>query len=366
MDAPETTGSTRAGAGRIPAELWRRQIEAVLASWGMAEAEAGTTAGILLAADLMGIDSHGAALLPLYEEVIREGGAVTAPEVDVVRDAGAVALIDAGGGFGHVPSAMAVEMAAEHAGRLGLAAVSVRNSSHYGAAGVYARRLAERGLVGVSTSSVWQAAIVPTGGLEPKLGTNPWAFAAPSARGRPFLLDMATSTAAIGKIKLAQRAGRALPEGWAMTPEGAPLTDPAAALAHTLLVPLGGHKGYGLASMVEILSSVFSGAAPTPARGEPGGPHDVGHFVLALDPAAVRGSREAFEADLDRMVDGLRATRPADRGRPVMVAGDPEYACEDERHAHGIPLPGPLAAQLREIAERSGAPYLLKREGAAT
>ena len=113
-------------------------------------------------------------------------------------------------------------------------------------------------------------AIVPTGGLEPKLGTNPIAFGAPSARGKPFLLDMATSTAAIGKLKLAQRAETELPEGWALTREGAPQRDPTLALLDPLLAPLGGHKGYGLATMVEVLSSVLSGAALTPLRGEPG------------------------------------------------------------------------------------------------
>ena len=354
-----------ARAPRISAEVWRSQILGQLRAWGMAEGHAGTTADVLLAADLMGVDSHGAALLPLYDQLVREDGVETAPEIRVVREAGAVALIDAGGGFGHVPCAMAVEMAAERAERLGLAAIAVRDASHYGAAGVYARRLAERGLIGVSTSSVWQAAIVPTGGLEPRLGTNPFAFAAPSGRGRPFLLDMATSTAAIGKIKLAHRAGRGIPEGWALTRAGAPLTDAAAALADTLLMPLGGHKGYGLATVVEILSSVLSGSALTPARDGPRGRHDVGQFVLALDPGLVRDSRADFEADLERMTDALRATPPSDPARPVMVAGDPEWAREDDRRAHGIPLPAPLAAQLREIADRSGAPFVLTPEGAA-
>jgi len=353
-------------AERVDSATWRRQALAILSAWGMSDAHAAVTADVLVAADLMGIDSHGLTLLPLYAQQLGNGGATATPTIEIVHDMGAVALIDGDAGFGQVPGMMAVDMAADRAGRFGISAISIRNSNHYGAAGVYVRRLAEQGLVGISTSSVWRAGIVPTGGLAPKLGTNPIAFAAPSARGQPFLLDMATSTAAIGKLKLAQRAETELPEGWALTRQGTPQRDPNLALLDPLLAPLGGHKGYGLATMVEVLSSVLSGAALTPLRGAPGQKHDVGHFILALDPAMIRGSRAAFEADLDRMVDGLRATDPIDPAHPVMVAGDPEYAREADRLAHGIPLSAKLAAQLREIAERAGAAFLFERESAPT
>jgi LDH2 family malate/lactate/ureidoglycolate dehydrogenase len=349
------------GERRVPLDIWRRQVGAILVGLGHDDEGAATIADVLVAADLMGIDSHGANMLPLYERWIRAGGATARPEIRVERDHKAVVLIDGGGGFGQAPSMMAVRIAAERARDFGVAAVAIRNSNHYGAAGVYVRRLAEAGLIGISTSSVWRPAIVPTGGLEPKLGTNPIALAAPSARGRPFLLDMATSTAAIGKIRLAEQAGEPIPEGWALTPEGRPQRDPAAALREALLVPLGGYKGYGLAVAVEILSSALSGAALTPAdvRGE--GAYDVGHFLLALDPALVRGG--GFEDDLDRMADALRATRPLDPESPVLVAGDPQYACEDDRLANGIPLTAGFAALLQELAARCGAPFLLDGEG---
>ena len=366
MEAGTAQIDADATVRRVPAALWRRQIEALLGAWGMAAPHAAVTAEVLLAADLMGIDSHGASMLPLYGQQLRDGGATATPQIEVVHEKAAAALIDAGGGFGQVPTMMAVDMAAERAERFGIACVAIRNSNHYGAAGVYARRLAERGLIGLSTSSVWRAAIVPTGARQARLGTNPVAFAAPSARGRPFLLDMATSTAAIGKLKLAARAGTEMPEGWALTPDGEPLTDPVAALRDTLLVPLGGHKGYGLATMVEVLSSVLPGAVLTPCRGAPRGSHDVGHFVLALDPGLLRGSRAAFEADLDRMTDALRATPPANPAQPVLVAGDPEYAAEDERLARGIPLSPAFEAQWRAVIEASRAPLLIAREDART
>jgi LDH2 family malate/lactate/ureidoglycolate dehydrogenase len=348
----------------VPAALWCRQAEDIFAAWGMSAEHAATIADALTAADLMGIDSHGLALLSLYEQQLRSGGANPRPDIRVVLDHAAVALIDADASFGQVPGMMAVDMAAGRAETYGIAAVAIRNSNHYGAAGIYARRLAERGLVGISTSSVWRPAIVPTGGIEPRLGTNPIAFAAPCRNGRPFLLDMATSAAAIGKLRLAQRAEKPIPEGWALTRDGKPQIDPGEALLDVLLVPLGGYKGFGLATMVEILSSTLSGAAQAPLRGAPEGRHDVGHFVLALDPALLRGSREDFAEDMERMVEALRATAPLESDAAVMVAGDPEYRREDERLAHGIPLPDKLERQLRDIAERAGAPFHLEPETA--
>lgn len=341
---------------RIPVEAWRAQLLAIMRGLGLGEADAVATADVLTEADIAGIDSHGAGLLELYARQIAEGGAEPRPEIRVVRDHAAVALIDGGGGFGHRATLMAVDMAAERAERFGIAAIGIRNSNHYGAAGVYARRLAERGLLGFCFSSGWRPAIVPTGGMEPKLATNPIAFAAPSASGRPFLLDMATSAAAIGKLRLAQQAGRPIPEGWALTREGEAERDPSAALRDALLVPLGGHKGYGLATMVEVLSSVLTGAATTP-EGRETGLWDVGHLVIALAPALMRG--DGFEEDLDRMSAALRATPPVDPARPVMVAGDPEYRCEDDRRANGIPVTEQGVARMRGVAERCGAPFTL-------
>jgi LDH2 family malate/lactate/ureidoglycolate dehydrogenase len=349
----------------IPAVLWRRQAQGILKAWGMSDEHAATTADVLTAADLMGVDSHGLALFDLYEKQLQEGGANPRPEIRLEIDRAAVALINADASFGQVPSMMAVDMASSRAETYGISAISIRNSNHYGAAGVYARRLAERGLIGISASSVWRPAIVPTGGIEPKLGTNPIAVGAPCTGARPFLLDMATSAAAIGKLRLAQHAETPLPEGWALARDGRPERDATRALLDVLLVPLGGHKGYGLATMVEILSSTLSGSAMAPMRGKPSGRHDVGHLFLAIDPSLLRGSREAFADDMARMTEALRATPAADEAAPVMVAGDPQYLCEDERLAQGIPLPPQFEMQLREIAQRAGTPFILEEEEAA-
>ncbi|MGQ9370158.1 Ldh family oxidoreductase [Azospirillum sp. ST 5-10] len=353
----------------VPAERLHRQLVAVLRAWGMPASDAGETADVLLEADLRGIDSHGFALLPLYDELRRSGRLVMAAEVRVVRDGAATGLIDGGGGLGAVPSLRAMDLAAAKARTFGLGAVAVRNSNHHGAAGVYALRAAGQGLIGVATTAVHRPAIVPTFGTRPMLGTNPIAFAAPAGRNPPFLLDMATSTAAVGKLKLAARAGTALPEGWALTPDGRSQSDPDRALADKLLTPLGGsrelggHKGYGLAAMVEVLSTVLAGASFAPLRPDGAARNDVGHFFLALDPHAFRDDG-GFEADLDAVVEALRATAPVDPARPVLVAGDPEHRTRERRLREGVPVPRSLADTVGAIARAAGAEDLLARPAA--
>jgi LDH2 family malate/lactate/ureidoglycolate dehydrogenase len=341
-----------------------RQIEAIFRAWGFPRDQARISADVLTAADCLGIDSHGITLIPLYDELIRSGMVATDPDIRVVRDFGATAVIDGGGGFGQGPSVWAMDLAVEKARAFGIGAVAVRNSNHFGAAGIYALRAAEKGFVGLATTAVFKASIVPTHGREARFGTNPIAFAAPAERNRPFLLDMATSTVALGKFKLYARDGKTMPAGWALDEAGRPQTDPNQALVDRLMTPLGGgrdtggHKGYGLAAMVEILSTTLAGASYAPLRPAGAERNDVGHFHLAMHPQAFRDAGE-FESDLDALVDALRATPPADPGQPVVVAGDPEYAARERRRREGIPVPRSLLALIQDVAERSGAEFTL-------
>lgn len=359
---------------RVPADALARQIEAIFIAWGMDAEPARVTTERLIEADLRGIDSHGVAMLPLYEEFRQANRLVMRPAIRTVREHVATALMDGGGGLGHYPSTIATDLAIAKARATGVAVVAVRNSNHYGAAGVYVERMANAGLVGLSGTNVYRPSIVPTFGAEPMFGTNPIAFAAPTRRNRPFVLDMATSTAAIGKFKLALMHGKSVPEGWAVDENGAPLTDPARALMLRLLTPLGGardqgsHKGYGLAAMIEILSAVLPGAIATPLRNRADGPsrtspnadnlYDVGHFFVAVDPKAFREPGE-FEADMDDFIDALRTTKRADMNQPVLVAGDPEVAATEERRRNGIPVPAPLMDLLRGLARTASAPFML-------
>lgn len=359
---------------RVPADALARQVEAILLAWGMEAEPARVTVARLIEADLRGIDSHGIAMLRYYEEFRQAGHLVFKPAIRVVRETAVTALMDAGGGLGHYPSTLATDMVIAKARAAGVAVVAVRNSNHNGAAGVYAQRMAEAGLVGMSGTNVHRASIVPTFGAEAMFGTNPIAFAAPTRRNRPFVLDMATSTAAIGKFRLAQMHDKSVPEGWAVDETGAPLTDPSRALLLRLLTPLGGtrdqgsHKGYGLAAMIEILSAVLPGATATPLRNREQGPTrptpnadnrlDVGHFFAAVDPKAFREPGE-FEADMDDMIDALRASKRANTSQPVLVAGDPEVAAVEERRRDGIPVPAPLMDMLRGLARTAQAPFTL-------
>lgn len=355
---------------KVPADREAQQIGLILRAWGVPAEQATVTVDVLLEADLRGIESHGIALLPLYDDFRRRGKLTVAPEIRVLRESPVTALIDGGGGLGQFPSVTAMRLAIEKCAAAGVGAVAVRNSNHYGAAGVYASMAPERGYIGLSTSAVYRPAIVPTFGTDPMFGTNPFAFAAPAGRNRPFVLDMATSTAAIGKLKLAAGRGQPIPEGWALDATGRPLTDPVLALEEARLTPLGatrimgGHKGYGLAAMVEILSTMLSGAvfAPTRERRHPGAErYNVGHFFLALDPTAFRDAGE-FEADVDDMIDALHAVRPADPGQAVLVAGDPEAENRARRSREGIPVPDHVVVAVRGIAEACGVPFILDAE----
>ncbi|WP_208539239.1 Ldh family oxidoreductase [Algihabitans albus] len=349
----------------VPARLVEAQLRAVLSAWGMPAEQTEITTRIMLATDLRGVDSHGIGLLPLYDELRQAGKLTMAPQVEVLRETPVTALLDAGGGLGHYPGDRAMRLAIEKCRSSGLAAVAVRNSNHFGAAGIYALLAAEAGFIGLATSNVWNAAVVPTRGREPMFGTNPLAFAAPAGRNPPFCLDIATSTVAIGKLRLAWLEGRDLPEGWAVDEQGHPTRDAAAALALRLLTPLGSrselssHKGYGLAAMVEVLSAMLSGASFAVLRDPDADRLNVGHFFLALDPAAFR-DRAEFEAEMDEMIDRLRASRPVDPALPVLVPGDPEITEERERQVMGVPVSRKLAVMLRDVAQRCGARYLLE------
>ena len=358
---------------RVPPGTIEAQIAAILAAWGMEPDLVSTTVEAMAYCDRAGIDSHGISMLMMYEEGIRKGKIDVRARPRVVRQTAVTALVDAGAGLGHPAAVAAMRLAMEKAASAGVGVVSVFNSHHFGAAGYYAALAPERGLVGLVTSSTRDFKVLPTRSATPLLGTNPIAFAAPARRNRPFLLDMSTSTAAANKVKVYDYLQRALPEGWVVDERGEPVTDPACAMDYAWrsaeggLTPLGGspegasHKGYGLAVMVQILSSSLSGASFSPIRKrtrKENAPDDIGHFFLALDPRAFR-PEGALEADVDAVVDELHAARPVDPALPVLVAGDPEAQARAERARAGVPVPQALAEKIRGVCERCGAGYLL-------
>jgi LDH2 family malate/lactate/ureidoglycolate dehydrogenase len=248
-----------------------------------------------------------------------------------------------------------------------MAAVVVKHSAHFGAAGFYSLMAANAGLVGMSCTSASGIQVAPTFGKQARLGTDPWSFAAPSADGVPFLLDMATTTVAAGRIRNKANENLPTPDGWVLDAEGQPSNDPLVAKEKGgFLTSLGGspenssYKGYGLAVMVNILSSCLSGATlvTDPMHTKKPVGMDIGHFFMAIDPDIFRDSGE-FEADVQSFMGALRGTTPVDPSQPVMVAGDPQWKNKAKRMETGIPVGPGLMNQVRQIAQAAAAPWLL-------
>jgi LDH2 family malate/lactate/ureidoglycolate dehydrogenase len=358
----------------IQADRVRRQILVILQSWGMAPDMAGITSDLMVETDLMGIDSHGVSMLMMYEEMRQAGALKLQSRPSVLRDLGCTALLDGGANLGHPVSAMAMNLAVDKALTHGVGVVGVRNSHHFGAAGVYARMASKREAIGLVTSATRAVTMVPTRATVPVLGTNPIAFAAPARRNRPFVLDMATTTVAAGKVKVHHLNDKPMPEGWVVDEAGRPVVDPHVGMDYVFtrpdggLTPLGGtrelgsHKGYGLATMIHILGGTLTGGSFSPIRKrsqKQGDPDNIGHFFLALDPRFFRDEGE-FQNDLDEVIDLLHQTPCADPGEPVLVAGDPEALAREERLRSGIPIPSRLDAHIRDICGRCGAEYVLR------
>ena len=347
-------------------ETHRKQLELILSAWGMAPPVATSTAEIMSWADLHGIDTHGISMVPPYDERRRGGKIDMAAEPKIVKETPVSALVDGRGGLGHSNARRAMELAVGKAKTSGIGVAVVRNSAHFGACGFYALMAVEQGLVGMVATSASGIQVAPTFGAQARLGTDPIAFAAPAKPGQPFLLDMATTTVAAGKIRNKANENLPTPQGWLVTSEGKPSTDPREVSKGGFMTPLGGtpegssHKGYGLSAMVNILSSALSGATmiTDPMHTKKPGTQDIGHFMMAMDPGMFRDPDD-FRADVTAFCDTLRETKPADPDKPVMVAGDPERRIAAQRMKTGIPVGPGLLEKVRQVALASGAPWIM-------
>ena len=301
---------------------------------------------------LRGTDSHGVARLPVYIERLRTGVLNARPRPSVLRRAGAVAVVDGDQGPGQVASVFATDVSIELARESGAGVVVVRRSAHFGAAAYYAMRAAEKGLVAMAMTNT-EPLVIPYGGAEAALGTNPICLAAPAGSGI-FNVDMATSQVAMNRVWNARDEGRPIPEGWGVDATGRTTTDAAAVVSG---MPLGGYKGYGLALMVEVLCGVLAGAGVRHGVGELYGgeavPQDTGHFHLAIDPERTVG-RDRFAAVLEGLLAELRAIPPAPGFDEVLVAGDPEERSRSARERTGVPVEPVLWTTLRALSDELG------------
>jgi len=353
--ATEAGNSTSSGqhdmtTTTVPAaELSARLTERLLAA-GACAASTAAAVRALLHASRIGVDSHGARLVSHYDEVLRKGRVNGKPQLAVRRTAAATAVVDGDNGLGHLAGYRAMDEAIALAREVGIGAVGVVRSSHYGAAGAYALAAAEAGMVGFATTNT-DAVVTLFGSSAPFHGTNPLAFAAPSGGERPWLLDMATSSIPLNRVFLYRALGRGLPEGVAADAGGEPTND---AHAATMLLPLGGtdfgFKGAGLAGVATVLSAVLTGMTldhamiPMVATDDKQTPRGMGHFCLAIDPERFGGAA-VFEAGMRAYLDAVRGA-PARPGETVMAPGDREWRVEAERARDGIPIDPDTAAFL--------------------
>jgi LDH2 family malate/lactate/ureidoglycolate dehydrogenase len=330
---------------------------------GVPADDAEIAAKILVAADLRGVDTHGVIRFSpnaWYVKWLTEGSMTARPNLRVISESASTALVDGDRGMGMVIGQRAMEIAIRKARESGLGTVGVRNSRHYGMSAYYAMMALPHDMIGIAMTNASRQ-VVPTFGREAKFGTNPLCFAVPAATERPFVLDMATTTAAAGKLELAARQGKPIPLGWALDESAAVTDNPRTAQQARRLLPLGGtrdggsHKGYGLAILVEILCGVLTGTIT--ALNTDQDPR--GHFFAAIRIDQFRPLAE-FKRDMDRLIQALKTTPPMAGQDRVYVAGEIEFETAEERAEQGIPLIRSVLDSIRAVSEQVGVAYDLE------
>jgi L-2-hydroxycarboxylate dehydrogenase (NAD+) len=338
-------------------------ITACFEKLGVPSEEAKIAANVLVLSDLRGVDTHGVIRFnpeSWYVKWLKERSMNPRPDIRIVSENSATALVDGDNGIGMVVGHRAMEIAIQKAQGFGVGMVAVRNSRHYGMSAYYAMRALPHQMIGIAMTNASRQ-VVPTFGRDARYGTNPICFAVPAKNELPFVLDMATNTAAAGKLELAARLGKTIPSGWALDENAAATNDPRVAQKARRLLPLGGtresgsHKGYGLGILVEILCGVLSGTITAlNAVQEPRG-----HFFGAINIASFRPV-DTFKADMDRLIRELKSTPPVRGEERVYVAGEIEFESARERAERGIPLINSVVKGLQEVGEQLSVPFDLE------
>jgi LDH2 family malate/lactate/ureidoglycolate dehydrogenase len=350
---------------RVPVDALTDFGKALLAARGAPEDVATAVARSLVYADMRGVASHGVVRLPIYLERLERGMVNAVAEPAPERDDGATVLLDGRNNFGAHVGRRAMGLAVERARAHGIALVGVKRSNHFGTAAFFVDAALAAGQVALVLSNASQT-MPPVGGRRPFLGTNPLCIACPTPREAPFVLDMATSVVARGKIIFAARAEEPIPEGWAVDAEGRPTTDAAAGLEGSVL-PVGGAKGFGLAMAIDILSGVLTGAGFGPTVNNMyenwQDPQDVGHAFLSIDITRFM-PLETFSSRIDAYIDALKAAPRAPGVDELLYAGELEHRHAEAARAKGVALPSALVDDLDTIAMRLRIPHRLGAAGA--
>jgi LDH2 family malate/lactate/ureidoglycolate dehydrogenase len=315
---------------------------------------------MMVEADLLGQETHGVFRLRQYANRLRNGGFNPTPTLRIVRETAATALVDGDNGLGHLTMQKACELAISKAAETGIGWIGVRGGNHAGPAALYVRPQAARNMIGLCAAVGSANHVPPFGGTDILLGTNPIAVAAPSGGPDPFVLDMATTVAAVGKIKVLAQRGEAMPEGWMVGRDGKPLTDPARR-GEGFLLPIGGAKGYGLSLAIGLLAGLLNGAAlgseVVDFTNDTTSPTNTGQFVAAIDIAAFIPP-EAFTAAAARVFAELRASPPLPGHDPVHIPGEGRADAYEKRRTEGLVLHDALRRDLDAIAAELKVPGL--------
>lgn len=334
----------------------RRFIAAVLVSVGLPAADAERVAELMAEADARGADGHGVFRLPQYVKRIQSGGINVTPQIRVIREAAASALVDGDNAMGHLVMSRVAEIAVEKARTAGVAWVGARNSNHAGPAMLYARMPLAHDMIGVYIAVGSANHLPPWGGTEMLLSTNPIAIAVPGARHEAIVLDMATTNAAYGKVKIKAQRGEAMPEGWMMDREGRPLTDPKRA-SEGFLLPIGGPKGYGLALMFGLLAGTLNGAAfgkdVVDFNADSKSLTNTGHAIVAVNIAAFTDVA-AFKRSVDDIWEQMKSSPRLPGVNEIRLPGERSAKLFEERMTNGVPVSAELRRALDELADRVG------------
>lgn len=338
---------------RVPVQKIYKLIIEVFTQLGVPQKEAEICADVLIESDLSGIESHGVGRLKMYYDRIKAGVQFVDTKIDVIQDFKAIAVWDGNHGMGHVIAKRAMQSAIDRAKEFGIGCVAVRNSTHFGICGYYAKMACDQDMVGINVTNA-RPSIAPLFGVAPMLGTNPICFGAPTAKEYPFIYDAATSISQRGKVEVYGRANKSTPEGWAIDKEGNSYTE-----TNQLLIDLvagdasmvglggmeehtGGHKGYSLAVMVEILSAALqAGSFMEQLHGwdKNGGriPYKLGHLFIAMDISKFTEIEDFKRISGDILTRLQESPKRPDKDR-IWVAGEKEFYLKKEINANGIPV----------------------------
>lgn len=332
-------------------------VKRTIMTAGLPEEPAAVFADSLVFADMRGVSSHGVTRLAIYHKRLLTGQVDASASPEITKELPAMIQVDGHNTMGAPLALWAMKQCVERAKKTGACFAAVNHGNHFGCAGYFTQYAAREGMIGISMATA-NAIVAPTGSRQPMLGTNPLSVSVPAYGKEPFLLDMATSVVANGKIVLAKKEGHSIPAGWGMDENGAVTTDPSRV---RFLMPFGEYKGYGISLAVEMLSSVLAGAENSRTAGSFWKPGDgrvqgTGFFVGVLNPGAVMDPEE-FAKGIARTIDEMKAAQTAEGIDEVLVAGEPEQKKYEKALKEGVFVSDVVAEELKELGREYGIPF---------